>query len=144
MTGKIGRSSEDEASEEGEYNSIEWQGSEQPAIVDREDEFVDEDRHTTVTVEAVDVTRHGLERVPREDEEDASEDEDQNGRDANRKASMQPVEKAKRIWTKENPHSGKKKKRKKFHYESKKDRKVTQIQQRKGNREKARSRRQQT
>ena len=47
--------------------------------------------------------------------------------------------KTKRVWTKERP-SGPKKKKKKFKYESKAERKVTRYKERSGNRAKAKAR----
>ncbi|KAJ3458656.1 hypothetical protein FSOLCH5_010570 [Fusarium solani] len=100
--------------------SDEWDGfPDQPNldIVDHEEEYIDEDRYTTVTVESVSVTRDGLHK-PKVDE---SEDEDDNKEEAkdtpDSKAAKSRQEKPK-------------KKKKKFRYESKFDRELTSIKHR--------------
>lgn len=57
--------SELEQNEEGDEEADEWTGcQDQPDIelVDHEEEYIDEDRYTTVTVESVSVSRDGLEK----------------------------------------------------------------------------------
>ena len=54
----------------------EWGGFEdapEPEIIDHEEEYLDEDRYTTVKVESVSVTRDGLERPKLESSEDEAE-----------------------------------------------------------------------
>ena len=106
----------------------EWGGFEDEPVVeavDHEEEYVDEDRYTTVTVEAVDVSKEGLQKVVDEDEsEDTLETE-------------KPVEKeedGKKKWPK-------KPQKKKFRYESKAERKVTRGKQKAGNKARADARR---
>ena len=117
--------------------------------MNREDEFIDDDRYTTVTVEAVDVTRHGLEKLQSDSDNTAPNDGEGTNEgsatealDGVEKAAPQSAKKTKRVWTKENPATAKKK-RKKFRYESKAERKLTRFKQKSGNRAKAQKRRQQ-
>ena len=121
----------------------EWNGFEESTRVDREDEYVDEDRYTTVTVEAVDVTRDGLRKVDSVDEESLEESthSSQGVEPTMKEDQSSEGGKTKRVWTKENPNKGKKK-RKRFRYESKQERKVTRLKERAGNRSKAKARRQ--
>ena len=134
---------DDWKSEDSSTVEDEWDGIVEMPEVDHEDEYVDEDRHTTVTVEAVDVTKDGLHKVAVEREDGDESDgvrEDQNinthgevGPDGHKKPNE------KRVWTKERP-GGPKKKKKKFRYESKAERKVTRHQERSGSRAKAKAR----
>ena len=125
--------SEDEEVEEGK---LEDAGDSVP--IDEEAEYIDEDRHTTVTIEAVDVTRDGLHKVV--------DEKDENSVDT-RVADIEPSQdldgklkqKTKRVWTKERP-GGLKKKKKNFRYESKADRKVTRYKEKFGNKAKAKAR----
>jgi ribosomal RNA-processing protein 17 len=57
-------------------DTSEWGGFEdtpEPTIIDHEDEYIDEDKYTTVKVESVLVTRDGLER-PRLDDSEQEEE----------------------------------------------------------------------
>ncbi|KEF51920.1 uncharacterized protein A1O9_11909 [Exophiala aquamarina CBS 119918] len=115
----------------------EWSGITdlEPPPIDHEAEYVDEDKYTTVTVEAMDVTREGLFKAG---QEDAEENEEQA-----RDASEEPASEKKRRWTKDKPkdagHRGKKKKRN-FRYESKAERKATRYKERSKNKKQARER----
>lgn len=115
-----------------------WDGIAEPAPIDEEAEYVDEDRHTTVTIEAVDVTRDGLQKVIEEDTE-SDEDDPESGKEATQNMDGKSEVKTKRVWTKERP-GGPKKKKKKFRYESKAERKVTRHKERSGNKAKAKAR----
>lgn len=89
-------------------------------VLDHEEEYVDEDRYTTVTIEAVDVSKEGLLKVG-DDSDDAPE--------------LVYAEKGKE-------DDGKKKwpkkvRKKKFTYESKAERKFTRGKQKAGNKAKA-------
>jgi ribosomal RNA-processing protein 17 len=99
--------------------------------IDHEAEYIDEDRYTTVTVEAVDVSKEGLHKVA--EYKDTADDNDS----TDQKISTDPVESNSRanrkIWPK--------KTRKKFRYESKAERKVTRGKQKAGNKLKADARR---
>ncbi|KAF4469253.1 nucleolar 12 [Fusarium albosuccineum] len=111
--GAVEQESDDEASDE-------WDGfPDQPNldIVDHEEEYIDEDRYTTVTVESVSVTRDGLHKpqVDESEDEDDAKDKDKIAKDSTANKSRQ-----------ERP----KKKKKKFRYESRFDRQLTDRKQR--------------
>jgi len=94
--------------------------------VDHEEEYVDEDRYTTVTVEAVDVFKDGLHRI-------ADEDEDVENTPKHWKATEEDA-KPKKKWPK-------KEKPKKFRYESKVERRISRGKQKGKNTAKADARR---
>lgn len=126
----------DEIDQNQSYGIIE------PLKVDHEEEYVDEDRLTTVTVEAVEVSRDGLHRIFDEDEQgfrkmDGPEIDDASFSTTGKEKAKNGM---KRIWTKERPGE-KRRKKKKFKYESKAERKVTRYKERSGNKAKAKSRR---
>ncbi|KAK4694957.1 ribosomal RNA-processing protein 17, partial [Lecanoromycetidae sp. Uapishka_2] len=135
----------DDSDSSDEGNTMEtqhWDGIAEDVVIDHEDEYVDEDRFTTVTVEAVDVSRNGLHKAVIDDEENEASDTDK----ADKKQSKDPASQrqrvsqhAKRVWTKE-PPNGPKKRKKKFHYESKAERKVTRYKEKAGNRKEAKAR----
>ena len=124
--------------EEDGTETQEWDGTVEPTPIDEEAEYIDEDRHTTVTIEAVDVTRDGLQKVV-EDDIESGEDDHGSGEEVTRKVDGKSEAKAKRVWTKERP-GGPKKKKKKFRYESRAERKVTRHKERSGNKAKAKAR----
>lgn len=120
-----GTGTEEEEEDDGEWGGIE---DEQPAVedVDHEEEYVDEDRYTTVTVEAVDVSKEGLVKIGVEESEDEVAE-----------ADKKPVEKeasGKKVWPK-------KPRKQKFRYESKAERRFTRGKQKAGNKAKADARR---
>jgi ribosomal RNA-processing protein 17 len=106
-----------------------WGGIEdagEQEIVDHEEEYVDEGRYTTVTVEAVDVSKAGLERIA-----------DDVGSESTDDTELKSVEKeanGKKRWPK-------KEKKKKFRYESKAERKITRSKQKAGSKARADARR---
>lgn len=116
---------EESGNESGEGD--EWEGFEEPPAVDYEAEYIDEDKYTTVTVEEMDASREGLLKSRKED----SSDEER----------PQPVEHAPDTVKKTKPKDRPKKKPK-FRYESKEDRKLSQVKQRLSNSKKAAARRQ--
>ena len=134
------REQDEELSDSNEnLEGDQWDGIAEDPVVDHEDEYVDDDRFTTVTVEAVDVSRDGLHKVAGEDDEiGASATE---GPDEEPPGDRKPTgsQKGKRTWTKE-PPNGPKKKKKKFKYESKAERKFTRYKERSGNRDRAKAR----
>jgi len=108
-------------SDDGEWGGI--QDDAEP--IDHEEEYVDEDRYTTVTVEEVDVSKEGLHKVTGNDDSDENLQE------------TKPEEKeatGKKTWPK-------KPRKKKFRYESKVERKFTRSKQKAGNKAKADARR---
>jgi ribosomal RNA-processing protein 17 len=92
--------------------------------IDHQEEYIDEDRYTTVTIEAVDVSKEGLQKVE-DDPVDTGE-------------TVYPPKLADENKKKKWP---KKEKKKKFRYESKAERKATRTKQKVGNKAKADSRR---
>lgn len=105
---------EDEDSAEEEWDGISQPPAPVPAAMDinEEEEFVDEDKYTTVTIESVGISKHGFETRGSKDEAEAEE------------------AKEKRVWTKERPKTNKPKKKKiKFRYETKTERKVERVKQ---------------
>lgn len=107
-----------------------WEGiaDDVPVVeaVDHEEEYIDEDKYTTVTVEAVDISKDGFSKSRGEDSEDESDKEPP--------ALVEKDEKPKKVWPKKAP-------KKKFRYESKAERKVTRGKQKAGNKAKADARR---
>lgn len=134
----------DSDSEERDTNIHDVDDTKVAEVLDEEAEYMDEDRQTTVTIEAVDVTRDGLQKAvvagngSGDDEEPATGrgGGEGGGRERSRKASGETT---KRTWTKERPN-GIKKKKPKFRYESKAERKVTRFKERSGNKAKAKAR----
>ena len=98
-------------------------------MVDHEDEYIDEDRFTTVTVEAVDVSKDGLQKVADGgDSEDAPDLVDTTAK------AIGKDEKGKKVWQK-------KPRKQKFRYESKAERRFTRGKQKAGNKARADARR---
>jgi ribosomal RNA-processing protein 17 len=133
---------ENEDSEEG--NSAQSEDGEgipdPPPIstdIDQEEEYIDEDKYTTVTVEAMDVSKEGIYNASREDEHESDSADTEEGAPAKKANGT-----TKRVWTKEKPKPERpKKKKKKFRYESRAERKVTRLKEKSGNRKKANARR---
>ncbi|KAF5977655.1 nucleolar 12 [Fusarium coicis] len=103
--------------QESDEEDGEWDGfPDQPEldIVDHEEEYIDEDRYTTVTVESVSVTRDGLHK-PQVDDKDNEEDKkvEESKDDQKAKSRREP-----------------KKKKKKFRYETKFERQLMDKKQR--------------
>ncbi|KAB5531292.1 nucleolar protein 12-domain-containing protein [Coniochaeta sp. 2T2.1] len=90
--------------------------------VDLEEEYIDEDKYTTVTIEAVNVDKDGMHKPDAEDgdEEDDDEEEDGEGKKADKAKEDAAPEKSKKEWPK-------KPKKKKFRYETKIERKLTEA-----------------
>ncbi|EGY17738.1 hypothetical protein VD0002_g2206 [Verticillium dahliae] len=99
----------------------EWDGIEekQSEVIDFEDEYIDEDRFTTVKVEAIAVTRDGFEKLhDNDDSEDEKKEEDE---DSEKKAAEEKkTPKARKEWPK---------KKAKFRYEQKFDRRIEERKQ---------------
>lgn len=113
----------DPESEDEAWNGFEEEAAPEP--IDHEEEYVDEDKYTTVTVEAVDVSKDGLQKVV-----DVEEDSDSEGEAP---PLVENEEKGKKQWPK-------KVRKKKFRYETKVERKVTRAKQKLGNKSKAEGR----
>ncbi|KAL8718512.1 MAG: hypothetical protein Q9225_004361 [Loekoesia sp. 1 TL-2023] len=115
-----------------------WNGIEEPANIDHEDDYPDEDRHTVVTVEAVDVSREGLQR-----RQDTPEPDDSEHIASQAPAERPPNEesmKGKRKSLRPNQMSNSRPKTK-FRYENKAERKITRFKERIGGKAKAKARR---
>jgi ribosomal RNA-processing protein 17 len=129
----------EEGSESGE--DVAWEGFEEeaPPPISKVDEYIDEDKYATVTVESVDITRDGFKTGTSEDE-DARRSSGDEGEQVKGKTDGPPTVKKK--WTKEYPRSNKSKKKKKtFRYESKEERKANRMKERTKNRAQAQARR---
>lgn len=112
--------------------------------VDHEDEYLDDDRHTVVTVEAVDISHDGLQRrqadLGSEDEEKQTSRRTTNER-RNADGMMTKGSRTGSGKQRQEPDSRPKKKKSKFRYESKAERKVTRFRERSDGKAKARARR---
>ena len=142
MLRKQKRASSESSDEESLLEVEQWDGIVEDTSMDHKDEYVDEDRYTTVTVEAVDVSRDGLHKTNMDDEEDQAPPiegliEGETTKSGTRE--WQDGKQEKRLRTKE-PPSGPKKRKKKFRYESKAERKVNRYKERSGNKAKAKAR----
>ena len=135
----------DSSDEEDEGEEKSWHGIQdnQEHLVDHEDGYIDEDRFTTVTVEAVEVSKDGLQTAAQNEANEGegsevkmSDEQLQRIATLHREAGS---EKGKRVWTKEAPRVPRKRK-KKFRYENKTERKATRYKERSGNKAKARAR----
>ena len=134
MRGELSDAAEsrlEDSSVEGEQ----WEGILEKPAIDHEDEYIDEDKLTTVTVETVEVSRDGLHKVYDEDNII-----DHKAGTASHIELKKENHNRKRIWTREFPAHLKQKK-KKFRYESKAERKVTRQKERSGSKTKANARR---
>jgi len=140
QNGTISDSSEQESAVDAEG----WEGIAEEAPVDHKDEYVDDDRFTTITIEAVNVTKDGLHKAHQG--EDDEEEVDAAEVDAPRRKRHETLTRPgtapgsiKRSSDVE-PSKGVKKKKQKFRYESKAERKVTRFKERSGNKMKAKAR----
>jgi ribosomal RNA-processing protein 17 len=138
-----GSSGDDDDEEEEEWAGFDDHPDNKPVPIGHEDEYVDEDRYTTVTIESIDITKSGLHKSASAEaglEEDSSVSDDaaaaqEEGTGERKKAD------GRRLSAKEKPSSKPKVKKKKFRYLSKGDRKATRMKERSGNRAKAKARR---
>lgn len=119
----IGEDSDADSGAEGSLGEWEGIGEAQPEeVLPDDEEYVDEDKYTTVTVEAMDG----------EDEADALDDEDSAVKTivpSKGEAGAKGITK-KRIWSKDGQAKAKKKK---FRYESKAERQATRQKQKSKN-----------
>lgn len=122
----------------------EWEGNGEPPEVDLEAEYIDEDRYTTVTVEALDVSKEGLYKATKDEEQSGSmPEQEEEGKTQNTERNNTRAD-GKRRWMKEKPKDKvdrPKTKRKKFRYESKAERRVTRIKESSKNSKQAKARR---
>lgn len=134
---------EDDSESDGGWSGI---TDPEPPPIDHEAEYIDEDKYTTVRVEAMDVTREGLFKAQQSAEEDGEQNADAPEENGQQTAdiSEEPTSEKKRTWTKDKPKDGAhkiKKKKRNFRYESKAERKVTRSKERSKNHKQARERR---
>ncbi|KAH6648887.1 nucleolar protein 12-domain-containing protein [Truncatella angustata] len=104
--------------EDSDEEKDEWQGlpdGPTEESIDHEEEYIDEDKYTSVTVESVSVSRDGLHKP--EEEPDTEDEEEKERREALAKAE------------KEKDVRPKKQKKPKFRYESKLDRSIANKKQ---------------
>lgn len=108
--------------EDEEWGGIEDVETATPQVepVDYEEEYIDEDKYTTVTVEAVDISKEGI-KSSRDDEEDGVDEVE--GKVTKQDTVEHKDKKGKKVWPK-------KEAKKKFRYESKTERKATRMKQR--------------
>lgn len=130
LASQAGYIDSDEAAASDDDTVEEWGGFKddpvQEDLVDHEEEYIDEDRYTTVTVESVSVSRDGLLSSRPDEEESADEEKEAE----EKKAQAQPEKKHDK-----DRHMNKKKKPK-FRYETKLERQITNIKQKAKNRRK--------
>ena len=142
MVGPEAEASSDSGSQTEDDADEEFNGFEDPPIpVDHEAEYIDEDRYTTVTVEEMDLSKEGIYKAEQAtQEQDSEEISDQ----INGTTPAENGNTGKKIWTRQKPVDGEKrpkKKKKKFRYESKAERKFTRAKERSKNSKQAKARR---
>ena len=128
-TGKFAGDGLGEAEVDGEENVVN-----EEIDLNREEEYVDEDKFTTVTVEAVDIRRDGLHPVQADENED---EEDTNGNVRGENNERPKNNLARKASAEKNGR----RKRPKFRYESKAERKITRQKERMGSKARAKLRR---
>ncbi|CRG89811.1 hypothetical protein PISL3812_06850 [Talaromyces islandicus] len=119
-------------SESDSESEDEWEGFEEPIPVDHEAEYIDEDKYTTVTVEEMGTTRDDL-RSNKEYSPAGDEVDHKTTTNSSTGKNDKPVKPRQKV-------NSEKKRKKKFRYESKAERKLTQRKERMSNRKHARSR----
>ena len=142
MLKKQDRALSESSDEESLIEVEQWDGIVEDTNVDHEDQYVDEDRFTTVTIEAVDVSRDGLHKTIMDYEENQAptiEGPIEGETTKSGTAKWQDAKQEKRL-RKQEPPSGPKKRKKKFRYESKAERKINRFKERSGNKVKAKAR----
>jgi ribosomal RNA-processing protein 17 len=117
-------------SESDSDSEDEWEGFEEPIPVDHEAEYIDEDKYTTVTVEEMGTTK---------DDFRGNKEYSPTGDDVDQKTASSTGKIDKPAKPRQKANSEKKRK-KKFRYESKAERKIPQRKERMSNRKHARSR----
>ena len=107
---------------------------------DREAEYLDEDLHTTVTVEAVDVSRDGLHNIHEDESDEGSIKSPFKQPPKDHAACRNGMSDGQQTPNRAKISAPKKKKKKKFRYESRAERKVTKYKERSKNSAQARDR----
>jgi ribosomal RNA-processing protein 17 len=108
--------------------------------VDGDAEYIDEDRYTTVTVEAIDLSKDALYKAGMVAKRDIASSDDEKPEVASSQTAMRD---GKRIWTKDKPEKQGRtpKRRTKFRYENKAERKLTRVKEKSKNSRQAKARR---
>ncbi|KAL8889381.1 MAG: hypothetical protein Q9215_003317 [Flavoplaca cf. flavocitrina] len=130
---------EDDDSCEDEDEEEPFNGIDEPVPVDHEDDYLDDDKHTVVTVETVNISHEGLEKRQEgsdEEDDDLAESKGPSGKFSSGNAGPGRKDRPVNQNLKKQP-----KKRQKFRYESKAERKVTRMKERSGGKAKAKERR---
>ncbi|KAL9099736.1 MAG: hypothetical protein Q9163_004802 [Psora crenata] len=118
-----------ETSEPDQRTGVEQRkGNQELPAISHQDAYVDEEKFTTVTVEAVDVFKDGLHKVATE--ADGYNEAQDNDPSKVTLSDSRNSRRGERVWTKEPSASADKKK--KFRYESKAERKATRRKERSG------------
>ena len=139
---------EDESDGEGQSESDSaqadsWDGVSEILGLDHEAEYVDEDRYTTVTIEAMDLSKAGLHKAEDDQRTDGGVDQDSKRENGGVTVGGKDLVE-RRKWTRDKPKERPdhpKKKKQKFRYESKGERKVARVKQKMRNSKQASARR---
>jgi ribosomal RNA-processing protein 17 len=125
-----GLDSDSEESDDEGWNGI----ADEPAVepIDHEAEYIDEDKYTTVTVEEVDVSKDGLHR-PADEEAEEKLRAEKAAKAAKAKEEEEKNNQGKKVWPK--------KRKQKFRYETKIERRLTRGKQHASNKAAAAERR---
>ncbi|KAF1992888.1 hypothetical protein P154DRAFT_528164 [Amniculicola lignicola CBS 123094] len=125
MSAKPTSRSKSEASDSEE----EWTGFEEPPPLDQEQEYIDEDKYTTVTIESVGISRDGFQKSDPDalTEEEAKELEEKKKKWAKEKEDEDKAKAAKLEKLRLKKAAGRKKK---FRYEAPAERKAERMKQR--------------
>ena len=126
-------------SETSEREERSWNGINQSQNSDVVEEYLDDDRFTTITVEAVDVSRDGFHKVDHEANSESNNPHAVPSLKIEQTLDRGKAQDSKRSRGKERL-AGAKKKKKKFKYESKAERKFTRQKERSRNRRQAKAR----
>ncbi|KAL2025013.1 hypothetical protein VTK56DRAFT_15 [Thermocarpiscus australiensis] len=125
---KILREAENAGKTEQDTSEEEWQGLSDTDVpeapIDLEEEYIDEDKYTTVTVETVNVARDGLHKPELDESSDGEISEPES------EAGSPKQEKAENGTAKRTRNPTQKKKKKKFRYETKFERDLAAQKQR--------------
>ena len=130
-------------SSEPDEEDVREGSKEEPEPLDLQEEFVDDDKFTTVTVEAVDVSRDGLMRVKEFPEEPKQGNGISGGisQDTSREyVSRTDMNGIPMLGEERSKHPKMKSKKQRFKYESKTDRKVTRFKERRKGKRQAKER----
>jgi ribosomal RNA-processing protein 17 len=131
--GDMSEAGETSGGDDDDNEEEEFTGFQEPEPINQEDEYIDEDKYTTVTIESVGISKAGFSR-PGEDEQRDTKKGGKEGEGGEKKGEGEAEAEAegkKRVWTKAWPKNNDKpkKKKKKFRYETKTERKAERMKQ---------------